>query len=115
MDADLPDAVKTWNEQHAYPHIIIAGGHEIMQTIEKNYGDKLPVVSGDFTEYWTDGLGSAARLIARNRNAKERLIQAETLWTMLRPGKPAPRTEFDEAWQYIASRRRAYLVRRKPQ
>ncbi|MCX6926642.1 MAG: glycosyl hydrolase-related protein, partial [Verrucomicrobia bacterium] len=24
------------------------------------------------------------------------------LWTMLRPGKPAPRAEFDEAWRYIA-------------
>ena len=60
------------------------------------------MVRGDFTEYWTDGLGSAARLIAINRNAKERLVQAETLWTMLRPGKPAPRAEFDEAWRYIA-------------
>ena len=101
IDADIPDAVKAWNEQYAYPHIVIAGGHEIMGFIEKNYGDKLPVVKGDFTEYWTDGLGTAARLTAINRNAKERLVQAETLWTMLRPGKPAPRAEFDEAWRYI--------------
>jgi len=102
LDADLPDAVKAWNEQYAYPHIIIAGGHEIMQAIEREYGDMLPVVRGDFTEYWTDGLGSAARLIAINRNAKERLVQAETLWTMLRPGRPAPRLAFEEAWRYIA-------------
>jgi len=102
LDADVPDAVKAWNEQYAYPHIIIAGGHEIMRTIEERYGDKLPVVKGDFTEYWTDGLGTAARLTAVNRNAKERLVQAETLWTMLRPGKPAPRAEFDEAWRYIS-------------
>jgi hypothetical protein len=102
LDADIPDAVKAWNEQHAYPHIVIAGGHEIMEMIEKKYGDKLPVVKGDYTEYWTDGLGTAARLTAINRNAKERLVQAETLWTMLRPGKPAPRAEFDEAWRFIA-------------
>jgi alpha-mannosidase len=102
LDADIPDAVKAWNEQYAYPRIIIAGAHEIMQTIEKKYGDQLPVVKGDYTEYWTDGLGTAARLTAINRNAKERLTQAETLWTMLRPGKPAPRAEFDEAWRYIA-------------
>ena len=102
LDADVPDAVKAWNETHASPHIIIAGGHEIMRAIEQNYGDKLPVVTGDFTEYWTDGLGTAARLTAINRNAKERLVQAETLWTMLRPGKAAPRAEFDEAWRYIA-------------
>ncbi len=102
LDADIPDAVKAWNEQHAYPRIIIAGAHEIMQAIEKKYGDQLPVVTGDYTEYWTDGGGTAARLTAINRNAKERLTQAETLWTMLRPGKPAPRAEFDEAWRYIA-------------
>lgn len=102
IDADIPDAVKAWNEEYAYPHLIIAGGNEIMQMIEKNYGDKLPVVKGDYTEYWTDGLGSAARLTAINRNAKEKLVQAETLWTMLHPKKPAIRNAFDEAWRYIA-------------
>ena len=102
LDADVPDAVKAWNEQYAYPHLVIAGGHEIMSSIERKYGDQLPVVRGDYTEYWTDGLGSAARLTASNRNAKERLTQAETLWTMLHPGKSAPRCEFDEAWRCIA-------------
>ncbi len=102
IDADIPDAVKAWNKEYAYPHIIISGGHEIMEMIEKKYGDKLPVVKGDYTEYWTDGLGSAARYTALNRNAKERLLQAETLWSMLRPGKPAPRNDFDEAWRYIS-------------
>ena len=102
LDADIPEAVKKWNDQYAYPHLVIAGGTEIMEMIEKNYGDKLPVVKGDFTEYWTDGLGTAAGLTAINRNAKERLVQAETLWTMLRPGKGAPRAEFDDAWRFIA-------------
>ncbi len=102
LDADIPDAVKAWNEKYAYPHITIAGGHEIMEMIDKKYGDQLPVVKGDYTEYWTDGLGTAAGLTALNRNAKEKLTQAETLWTMLRPGKPAPRDEFNEAWRYIA-------------
>ena len=102
LDADIPDAVKAWNDQYAYPHIIIAGGTEIMQMIEQKYGDKLPEVKGDFTENWTDGSGTAAGLTAINRNAKERLLQSETLWTMLHPGKAAPRTEFDEAWRFIA-------------
>jgi alpha-mannosidase len=102
LDADVPDAVKKWNETYAYPHLIIAGGTEIMQMIEKSYGDKLPEVKGDFTEYWTDGLGTAAALTAMNRNTKEQLVQAETLWTMLGHGKKAPRAEFDEAWRYIA-------------
>jgi hypothetical protein len=102
LDADIPDAVRKWNEKYAYPHIKISGGHEIMEMIENKYGDKLPVVKGDYTEYWTDGLGTAAALSAMNRNAKERLTQAETLWTMLRPGEGAPRASFDEAWRYVS-------------
>ncbi len=102
LDADVPDAVKKWNETYAFPHLIIAGGTEIMQMIEKDYGDQLPQVKGDFTEYWTDGLGTAAALTAMNRNTKEQLVQAETLWTMLGHGKKAPRADFDEAWRFIA-------------
>jgi alpha-mannosidase len=102
LDADLSDAVRAWNEKYAFPHLVISGASDIMQMIEKGYGDKLPVVEGDFTEYWTDGLGTAAGLIAKNRNAKETLVQAEILWSMLHPGKAAPRDEFDEAWRYIA-------------
>ncbi len=102
LDADVPDAVRAWNEAYAFPRIVIAGAHEIMQSIERSHGDKFPVVTGDFTEYWTDGSGTAAGLAAVNRNARERLAQAETLWSMLRPGRPAPRAAFDEAWRYIA-------------
>ena len=101
LDADVPFAVKEWNEKYAYPKIIISGGHEIMSMIEEKYGDQLPVVSGDYTEYWTDGLGTAAELTAKNRNAKERLVQAETIWSMLADGGKAPREDFDEAWRYI--------------
>lgn len=101
LDADVPFAVKEWNEKYAYPKIIISGGHEIMSMIEEKYGDQLPVVSGDYTEYWTDGLGTAAGLTAKNRNAKEKLVQAETIWSMLADGGKAPREDFDEAWRYI--------------
>jgi alpha-mannosidase len=100
IDADLPQAVKSWNEDYAFPHLAIASAHEIVSTFEKRYGDRLPVVSGDFTEYWTDGFGTAAKQTKMSRNAKERLVQAETLWPMLHPGKQAPRAQFDEAWRF---------------
>ena len=44
----------------------------------------IPEHRGDLTEYWTDGLGSDARRVGYNRIAKEDLVQAEMLWTMLR-------------------------------
>ena len=101
LDADVPYAVQEWNSKYAYPKIKICGGHEIMSMIEEKYGKDLPVVKGDYTEYWTDGLGTAARLTAMNRNAKERVSQAETLWSMLADGHAAPREKMDEAWRYI--------------
>ena len=101
IDADIPFSVKQWNEKYAYPKIRICNGHEVMTMIEEKYGNELPVITGDFTEYWTDGLGTAAKQTAMNRNSKERLTQAETIWSMLADGVPAPRKEFDEAWRYI--------------
>ncbi len=101
IDADLPDAVKSWNEDYAYPHLVIASATQMMEAFDRKYGDKLPVLSGDFTECWTDGLGTAAKQTAMNRASKERLIQAETLWSMLNPSTPAPRTEISEAWRNI--------------
>jgi len=102
IDADLPDAVKSWNEDYAFPHLVISGATEFMSTFEKKYGDQLPVLSGDFTEYWTDGLGAAAKQTAMNRSTKERLIQTETLWTMLHPGASAPRAAIKEAWRNVS-------------
>lgn len=96
LDADVPYAVDEWNRKYAYPKIVISGGHEFMSELERKYGDKLPVVSGDYTEYWTDGLGTAAEFTAINRRNKERIAQAETAWSMLAGGGAAPRDDFDE-------------------
>lgn len=102
IDADVPEAVKEWNEKYAYPHIKICGGHELMSMIEEKYGDSLPVVTGDYTEYWTDGLGTAAKLTAANRRTKERMIQVETIASLLADEQtPTPRADVDEAWRHI--------------
>ncbi|MDE5417398.1 hypothetical protein L3049_05200 [Labilibaculum sp. DW002] len=98
IDADLPEAVKSWNEEFAYPKLTIASATDIMSEFEDRYGDQIPVLKGDFTEFWTDGTGTAAKQTAQNRESKERLVQAETLWTMLRNGEPALRNDFNQAW-----------------
>lgn len=101
VDADLPDAVRSWNEDYAFPHLVIASATQIMRSFEEKYGDRLPVYKGDFTEYWTDGLGAAARQTGMNRSSKERLIQAETLWSMLNPDAAVPREDFNETWRNV--------------
>jgi alpha-mannosidase len=83
IDADLPDFVKKWNEIHAYPKLVIASANTIAEAFEKRFGDVIPKVSGDLTEYWTDGLGTDARRVGYNRPAKENLVQSEIITSML--------------------------------
>lgn len=101
IDADLPEAVKSWNEEFAYPRLVICSATQMMSAFKDKYADIIPERRGDFTEYWTDGLGSNARQTGTNRVVKERLIQTETLWSMLNPSKEAPRHDFQEAWRNV--------------
>ncbi|MBN2477500.1 MAG: hypothetical protein JXB62_23035 [Pirellulales bacterium] len=97
-DPKLPDFVKDWNAKYAYPQLVIATTAEMFREFERRYGDQVPEVRGDFTPYWEDGAGSSARETADNRAAAERLVQAETLWAMLRPGQ-YPDEAFYAAWR----------------
>jgi hypothetical protein len=99
-DENLSDAVRDWNAKYAYPKLIIATTREAFAEFEKRYGDRLPRVRGDWTPYWEDGACSTARETAMNRNAAERLVQAETLWTMMRPSRFPP-AKFDAAWRNV--------------
>ena len=100
IDVDLPDAVKSWNEEYAYPHVRICTATEMMQAYEK-YADQLPVLRGDYTEYWTDGLGSSAEKTGESREVKDKLVQAEILWSMIQPNREEPTDLVREAWRNI--------------
>jgi hypothetical protein len=99
-DEHLSDAVRDWNARYAYPKLIIATTREAFAAFEKRYGDRLPRVRGDWTPYWEDGACSTARETALNRNSAERLVQAETLWALLKPATYAS-TAFDAAWRNV--------------
>ena len=99
IDVDLPDAVKSWNEEYAYPHLKICTATEIMEAFDERWGDQLPTLQGDFTEYWTDGLGSSAEKTGESREVKERLVQSEILWSMLHPSEEEPEEMVQEAWR----------------
>ncbi|MGE5609845.1 MAG: glycosyl hydrolase-related protein, partial [Bacillota bacterium] len=99
-DTDLPEFVKAWNAKYAYPKLIIATSSELCGEFDKRYGQKLPTVTGDFTPYWEDGAASSARETAINREAAERLSQAETLFSLLNPRK-YPSADFYQAWRNV--------------
>jgi hypothetical protein len=97
-DPNIADFVKDWNARRAYPKLAIATTAEAFAAFEKQYGDKLPEVRGDFTPYWEDGAASSALETSANRHAAERLLQGEALWAMLSP-KQYPADEFYAAWR----------------
>jgi alpha-mannosidase len=97
-DPELPDFVRRWNEDYESPKIVIATAGEMFAELERRHGDLIPAVQGDFTGYWEDGAASTARETALNRRSVERLLQAETLWSLAAPGE-FPGADFDEAWR----------------
>lgn len=99
-DFRLSDDVKAWNATHLSPRFVLASTHEAFHAFEKRYGDKLPVVRGDWTPYWEDGAATSAAETAMNRITSERLAQAETLWAMLNPAL-YPAKQFEEAWNNV--------------
>ena len=101
IDFDLPEAVKSWNEEFAYPKLRICTATEMMSAFDEKYGDQFPVLKGDFTEYWTDGLGSKAGYTGHHREVKEKLVQTETLWSMLEPAEKQIQPDFEEAWRNV--------------
>jgi alpha-mannosidase len=87
IDADLPGAVEQWNNIYAYPKLVIANAAAILDAYEKKYAAIIPICKGDFTEFWTNGLGADAVSVGAGRKAKEELVQAEILSSILRDGQ----------------------------
>lgn len=100
IDPELPDAVKEWNEKFASPKMVICTTTDFFQAFEKKFSEQVPVITGDYTEYWTDGLGSAARETAINRNASEKLTQADIVMAV-RNRQSYPLATVNEAWKNI--------------
>lgn len=99
-DTELTEFVRTWNEQYVSPRLLISTARAMFQEFESEYGASLPTHAGDFTPYWEDGAASSARETTLNRTAADRIVQAGTLWSLLKPaGYPADR--FQEAWRNV--------------
>ena len=99
-DPAICEFVKDWNEKYAWPHFIISGTSEAFRALEQRYGDKLPLVRGDWSPYWEDGAGSSALETGMNRHSSDRVAQAETLFAMLNP-KAYPAAKFEDAWNNV--------------
>ncbi|RAJ37189.1 glycoside hydrolase family 38 N-terminal domain-containing protein [Pedobacter cryoconitis] len=100
IDPELPDAVKAWNEKYASPQLIITSTKQFFTDFEQKYAAKIPSFAGDYTEYWTDGVSSAAKETALNRNLSDQLKQADAIWA-IRNKSSYPVQSFDESWKNL--------------
>ncbi len=47
-DVDFSDTVKAWNDQYAYPKLVIATTDEMFRDFEQRYGEQIPDAQGRF-------------------------------------------------------------------
>lgn len=100
IDPELPDAVKDWNEHFASPKLVITSTKQFFNDFEAGYRDKIPHIKGDYTEYWTDGVSTAAKETAISRQVSDQLKQADVIWAIR--NKPAyPAAAVDEIWKNL--------------
>lgn len=95
---------REWNETFAYPRLRVSTNTEFFTEAEHRYGDELETFSGDWTDWWADGIGSAARPLGYARRAQASLPVAATLH-VIADLNDAPSDE-----DVVAATREAYLT-----
>jgi len=76
--APLADFVATWNRLGLEPKLRLTTAADAMQRMEKVMGTTAPEHSGEWTDWWANGTGSAPREVAASRVAKRFLAAVES-------------------------------------
>ncbi|MFS8478274.1 MAG: hypothetical protein FWJ93_04765 [Micromonosporaceae bacterium] len=74
--------IRQWNAEYAYPRLRMATNTEFFAAAEATLADRIPEHTGDWTDWWADGLGSGARPLGYARRAQHAVRHAETLHTL---------------------------------
>jgi hypothetical protein len=75
----LPELVAKWNESELGPIIRYATFDDLLERVSAIADDDIESLSGDWTDYWSFGLGSAPVATALSRRAKRLVTAASTL------------------------------------
>jgi alpha-mannosidase len=90
---ELPELIRRWNESGRAPFIRIVSLDEMFERIGQLDSDKLPVHGGDWTDYWTSGIGASAQDVVMSRRAHGALWGVRALETCLSPCETRSRAE----------------------
>ena len=98
------EIVREWNEKWAYPQLRLATNSEFFAEAEEACRS-IETYSGDWTDWWVDGIGSGARHLGFNRRAQADVRTAQTLHTLanaLTDDGADRRDEIDEIYESMA-------------
>lgn len=71
--------IREWNAHWAWPKLRSSIDRDFFSEMETRIGDQLATYSGDWTDWWAIGVGSAAFALGKNRKAQADLRTAQTL------------------------------------
>jgi hypothetical protein len=91
LNAEQADLVRNWRSEFDYPRLQYSDFAEAMESIERQFGGKLPVYRGDFGPYWEDGFASDSTHTAIHRANQQRILTAEKFGTLASVLDPAVR------------------------
>lgn len=78
------DVVRAWNERHPGLPMRTATMDEALDELERENGEDLPVLSGEWADWWSHGHGSTAREVAVYREARTFARQAQSAFALAR-------------------------------
>jgi alpha-mannosidase len=97
---ELPGLVRQWNEKGLQPRLRFVTPEELLARIKKIPRDKLPLMAGDWTDYWNFGAGSSAVETCLTRRAKSDLAALDLLQAF-RPSRDRLPGLVQQAWNDV--------------
>ena len=82
---DLPDVVRRWNEAGRQPRLRLVTSNELLTRLQQIPREKIPLVSGDWTDYWNFGCASSAAETALSRKTSANTDAIDLLRSWNRP------------------------------
>ena len=78
---DLPRLIRQWNDEGRTPRIQLVTPEAVIERLKRQPAERVPTHSGDWSDFWNFGSGSAAMETAINRRAKARFSAVQALAT----------------------------------
>lgn len=80
----MSETVQRWNQTWAFPHLRLSTNTEFFNSAEEQFGESIPTFTGDWNNWWADGVGSGARPVQLAREAQNTLADAQTIGALYR-------------------------------